>query len=223
MRPILIIFSLIYFFVPSIFAQVHVGNGGGEAENIVLQMSLGAPYWAKACNENPGLCGDFQFSPSDIKAFSSKVSFAPLKAISSPCTPDSVIISHESLYIDLDKPKSNSELVEVLIKTILTCHGYNATALTPLRFLLDPRMKVITNYSLILFSSPTGDIITAAESGFPVQNALATALSCTHFRIIRGAADNLSVICLENQYQYVVYIRQAGSNYRFIARIDSGD
>lgn len=223
MQPIIITFSFICFFVLSLHAQIHVGNGGGEAENIVLQMSLGAPYWAKACNENPGLCGDLQFSTSDIQALSRKVSFAPLKTIDNPCTHDSIIISHESLYINLDKPKPNNELAEVLIKTLLVCHGYNATTLAPLRFLLDPRMKAITSHSLVLFSSSIGDLITSAESHFPVQKALSTALSCTRFRIINGVAENLTVKCLENQYQYVVYIRKIGSNYHFIARIDLGD
>lgn len=221
MKLKLFIFNIFFFYFISSYGQTHVGDGGGEAENIVLEMSLGAPYWAKTCNENPKICGDFQFSSSDLKALTRKVAFEPLKKIKNSCDSNYVLISHESLYVKLDKPKKYNELAEILVKTLLMCNGRNIKDLSSLKFHLDPRMKVITPFSLVLFSGPSGDLITASDSFALAQKSLTEALHCTDYRILSWRDEFLSVKCLMNHLQYLVLVKKINSIYEFTARIDS--
>lgn len=205
-------------------AKVHVGNGGGEAEQIILQMSTGLKYWAKACNENVGVCGKIKFNNSDIKSFDRDIIFASEKSIPDRCTPEAIQLSYESLYINLDIPKPAIELAEILIKTLLECGGMPNSSLAQLNFFLDPRIKKITPYSIILLNGTEGDVITAEEGNdknINLNSILTQKLKCDHYRIKTWIQNSFSVQCLENDVSYLVRVNRDSYGLDFKVWIES--
>ena len=215
-----LIFQMI--FMVSLFSQavVHVGNGGGDAEMTVLQMAPNLGLWAQACNENPGLCAPGSpFSKSDFKYLGQKINFVEAREHKTTCEGSQVNIVRESLYINLDRPKSPNELSAVLIKTILFCAGWPSEQLAKINFDLDPRQQTFTDFNISVFQGSRSDIIISPMSS-GTNRRLIQRTECSKYRITSASGNDLNLRCLENNLDYLVRVKTASEGLDFISRIN---
>ncbi|MEZ0390657.1 MAG: hypothetical protein ACAH59_00475 [Pseudobdellovibrionaceae bacterium] len=118
-------FLIFFLFSTSAICIRVVGNGGGEAELKVLQQFEALSLWLKFCSENSGECF---LDPSTGKEEISKLkkNFSNLESIefvNRSTFPQfgpqrSLMISHESLYVDDKTPKEDMEVFQVLLWTL---------------------------------------------------------------------------------------------------------
>ena len=196
-------------------AIVHVGNGGGEAEMLTLQFASGLVKWAEVCNQNAGLCGiDIHFTERDKQFLARRVAFVEAGQSAPACLADQINVVRESLYIKNDQPRSRAELSAVLVKTILTCAGWNADKVNRLKFDLDLRVRSMTNMNLSVFSGSKTDVIAA-------QALLQKSMRCLEYRLLSSVNNYLYLNCVDDRQNYIVLVKLGISGLEFIARVDS--
>ena len=206
-------------------AGVHVGNAGGEAEMTVLRMAPAAAVWAKACNENRGLCGNANaFTASDARSLSQVIAFAPASHNLEVCAANQVTLAHEDLYVEGEKPKSEIELAQIMIQQMLSCGGWKMNRLHQLKF--DRLLPVAKKFVDLPFAAVAGrdsDIIVALESSQNAHFLLTQLIGCKALRAGGGETNGIRVLCLDDKKSYLVMIRNEDHGFRFVAKSDSGE
>ncbi|MBC7371274.1 MAG: hypothetical protein H7326_06905 [Bdellovibrionaceae bacterium] len=219
------VFILISFIGLNCALSALANVGGGDAEMKIGQMAPAAAVWAKACNENAGLCGDVGvFTATDAKALSLAVGFAPAGAGLQTCGASQVTLAQEDLYVDGQKSKPEMELAQMMTQQMLFCGGWRKFRLRKLNF--DQLLPVARKLSEMPFAALTGrntDVLVALESPLNAQEMLTTAMSCKNVRIGAAETNGFHVQCLDDQNKSLVLVRNDGIGFRFVAKPDSAN
>jgi hypothetical protein len=203
MKSFLILCLVIGFSFES-FAIRHVGNGGGEAEMSLLQMTPFLPMWAKACNENKISCGINGEIPDSFIEFTKSMTLAFAEIDATSCAGNTVTMVNRDLYESDEKTaKSEATLTGMLLAAIGKCSGSSINVSSEVDLSLQG--KEIYPKQIYLFSGAQTDVIVGSNTS-ALQATLVKEMNCDKYRLVSVNSAGFIVRCQTNQAQYNVYV-----------------
>lgn len=198
-----------------------VGNGGGEAEMKALSQFETLPLWLKFCKENIQLCfKNHRDSNSKLNAIDSilnKQQITFLKFVnkadySSPIIQNelnsyTLILTHESLYIDNRFSKSENEIFLVLVNQILNIENVRIQ-INEDDILLTPKGFFQSEQLVGVLQSTKSDYLISLQDSINLHKELSQKFNIHRYKILSLSVQELLLKDLDRNIDYLLILKK---------------
>lgn len=198
------IVSLILFCLNSLAIR-HVGNGGGDAEMLLLKQYPTVPFWLKVCQENQMVCPAF-FSLDRFEL----ISFVASEDKVQDCNQNTLFISNESLYLNQSTAKSELGVFNELLGVLNKCL-YNQTLAATINVDVRPQFLMQPSNGVAVLKGLSRDYFVSTLSEENLNYMVQKKANCENIKFLRVWSKNpLAVVvrCELNNDKYLIRLKQ---------------
>ncbi len=205
MKTSVILFGIACLFGLNSSAIRHVGNGGGDAEMLLLKQYSAVPLWLKACQENKFDCPNF---PS-LKRFD-LIAFVAAEDKVQDCTADTLFVANDSLYLNQSTAKSESDVFNQLLDVLNSCF-FNQHLATVIKTDVLPQVLMQSVNDVAILKGISKDYFVSTIPEENLNQLVQTKTKCNRLKFLRvWSTHPLSVLvrCESSKENYLIRIKQ---------------
>lgn len=191
------------FFSLNSSAIRHVGNGGGDAEMLLLKQYSALPLWLKSCRENNLVCPDF----ATLDRFE-LIAFVATEDLTQDCNQDTLIISNDSLYLDQSKAKTAAGVFNELLDVLNRCF-FKQSLSSPISVDIQPQMLLQPVDGVAVLKGSSRDYFV---SSLPSENL-------NQMVQLRSKCENLKFKSVWSKKPLGVLVKCESKNENYLIRI----